>query len=472
MAILSQHRRSGMTGGWIVVLAVLASVAGAQQFRMDDRTIRVAQDFRIAGETETVLRDIPGAAGDTSFSCQPNPDNEAFEGIICVFSDLTGVGLGEEPTEANVVVAESFFFQCNGDLTGLTWWGFMIERAGQNMVNDCTLDIAPAEEDFWTIRYYQDDGDGFPDPNNIIAEFIDPPGITRIDTGEDPFGIVSKFEIHFDFPEPVAVEGATLYHVEVFNNYTFNDCFYCWQSGPPGDIRSLQTDFDPKMEDLPSYDVEDINDFDVAQCQDLESIGPVQNPPGIKLSLVGVPDVETGCCTFRFTVQNRNCIGTGVLETFYVAFAKGDAPADCEDIADISPPTGWDVDFCEEWSDDGRAIYRFTGNSLGELESTSGMIKMRVNGDVPVVLDPNNTVPADGVRAWASKDLLGEDLCGTETFGPLEGEAGEWGVGHSAECPFVPIPAMSAQGKGLLLTVFVVAGLLLVLRSRKEPVAV
>ena len=58
MAILSQHRQSGMTGGWIVVLAVLASVAGAQQFRMDDRTIRVAQDFRIAGETETVLSDI------------------------------------------------------------------------------------------------------------------------------------------------------------------------------------------------------------------------------------------------------------------------------------------------------------------------------------------------------------------------------------------------------------------------------
>ncbi len=469
--------RSRLRVVWVAAMVAVAGVAecvGVEPVtRGDHRSFGIAQDFTPGGESASAAGDAALLVGDTDTSCQENPDDGANGGTICVFSDLTGVGLGKEPTVASVVVAERFHVESNGQLTGVTWWGFMVERAGENSVNDCTLDIAPSSEDNWFIRYYVDDGFGLPDTDNIVAVFNDPAGITRIDTGVDPFGLVSEMEMHFDFPEPIDVECGTLYHVEIYSNYTFNDCYFCWQSAPPGDFQSLQADFDPSVDDFPLYNLDDgLSDFDVAQCHDFTSSGAESNLPTATLQRVAVPDVETGCCTFRYVVRNNNCIGTGgEIDEFYVAFAKGDAPDGCETIADIAAPFGWQMEMCEPWSEDGRAIFRFTGAVLGEQASTFGQIKTQVNGISEVFLDANNAVPPHSIRAWASSDAVAGQACGTGSFGPLLSETGEWGLGRNGECDLEPIPAMDPTGKLALMLALSVGGMLLVIRSRSAAAA-
>ncbi len=473
--MLPQRKAIWVLSSTLLVPAILcvSNARAESEVQENHGVLRVPHGYVPAARRSTGEGGAP-EVGDTTTSCQENPDNDAIEGIICTFADLTAVGLGDDPVPLSLSIADNFEVESNGQLTGVTWWGFMVERAGPGAVNDCTLNIAPSENDLWSIRYYTDDGFGFPDPEGIIAEFEvagTDPGFTRIDTGEDPFGLVSKMEIHYDFPEPLPILCGVNYHAEIYSNYTFNDCYYCWQPAPPGDARSLQTDFDPDTEDLPNYDVKDENIYDMSLCQDFEPAGAEANLPRVALSLVRPPDVETGCCEIRYTVENGNCVGLGAIQTFFVAFAKGNASNECEDLMSISAPNGWNVAFCEEWSSQGRSVYRFSGGSLGELQSTSGMIRTRVNGPTDIILDANNAVPAFGIRAWASDDILAGNACGTGQFGPLVGENGEWGEGRNVLCPFAPIPSMSTPGKGLLVLLVAGGGLFLVIRSRTTPAA-
>lgn len=412
----------------------------------------------------------PSARGTTETSCQVNESNLRYPdpktGTTCASSDLTAVRfMTGEPT--SFYVAESFSFLCDAEITGLTWWGFFIEIPEANEFINCTLDAAPADQDHWTIRYYRDDGSAFPDvglPGELLAEFVDPPGITRIDTGEDPFdGLLSKMEMHFDLPTSLSIAAAEIIHLEIVSNYTLNDCFFCWQTAPPGDSISLQ-----RAGQEQDYTLDGAADFDVAHCQDFSSEGGAVNPPLITPSFQHIPNPMTGCCTMRFAVQNRNCMGVEPIDTFYVAFARGNGAPACEDIADVSAPAGWTAEICEPWNE-GRAIYKFTGAALGDLQTTFGMIRTTVNGITAHRLDPSNAISTKSILMWVSQDPLGETLCGSGTFGPLNDELGEWSGGRNAACPFAPIPAMTLGGKAVLVLLLTVAGTLLVLRCRRGP---
>lgn len=448
-----------------IITAVSLDANADFEVRENQGVVRVVQhlttldaDGNPEGET-TVL-------GGNPTSCQVNPNNAAVAGIICSFSDLTSVTLGQEPTHGAFTIADDFTVDANGAITSVEWFGFMIRRTGPNMVQDCTLNIAPASQDNWTIRYYKGDGLGFPDPNQVVAEYIDPP-VVRIDTGQDPFGLVSKFKMTFTLPSALQVTCGTMYHVEIYNNYTFNDCFFCWQPAPPGNQRSLQTEWNVGVEPLPIYNDNpaDINDYDMTMCHALQPSGNNVNPPTVTLQLQSPPDPSTACCTFHYTVSNNNCIGAGSFNTFYIAIDRGDASGGCETIDAILAPVDWDVEFCENWSNNNLAIFKFTGSILSELTSVSGIFRTRTSGVLPIVRDPNNTIAARSVRAWASRTNPPAG-CFTHTFGPFQGQTGTWGPGFDGICAFEPIPAMSSSAKAGLALVLLSAGFYLVIRSR------
>ncbi len=389
--------------------------------------------------------------GETPTSCQENPDNDAVGGTVCGFADATaGAGLQ---------IAERFSTVTSGEIATMKWWGFFAQTAAP--AGDCGIDTAPPVNDKWTIRYYLDDGNGF--PGDLVAEFVELPAVTRIDTGADVgtgIGPLSVLEMEATFPEAVQIEGGLFYHVEISSNYDFNDCFFCWQVAPPGDTVALQgTIGEP-------YTVDDFTEYDVAQCQGFFSGGGGQLPPSIALDLIHPPDVDTSCCQFKYRVRNRNTPGFGALTTFYMAIARGNAPAGCEDITDITPPVGFTVSFCEDWSNNDIAIFKFDGGNLVEQDSTFGQIRTRVNGSVDLILDVDNVVRANGIRAWGSQSNPGL-ACGTGAFGPFGN--GIWNDGADGRCPFEPIPSLSIAGKGFLLLVVVAGGVYLVVRSRIEP---
>ena len=89
----------------------------------------------------------------------------------------------------------------------------------------CDLDVAPAENDKWTIRYYLDDDNGF--PGDLIAEFIevylhrsnDPESLRRMLAAR---GLGSAWRVWFEqmlqkaepVPTPLGWEGFRTFTVD------------------------------------------------------------------------------------------------------------------------------------------------------------------------------------------------------------------------------------------------------------------
>ena len=174
------------------------------------------------------------------------------------------------------------------------------------------------------------------------------------------------------------------------------------------------------------------------------------------------------------------------MTRFWMAVEKGDGedPADCgEDLSEIIPPVGYNVEYCEIWktfapTKSRGAIYTFTAGEIPEGRSTFGHIKLRVNNRSENVLNAENTVPGFGVRVWGSNSQgdsavpVDLGMCGTGNFGPLKGvTGGAWSDGQDGICDIHPIPAMSTAGKVLLALLLAGAGLFLVLRSRRVAVS-
>lgn len=452
-------------------LIVLCSAAAAAE---DWNKIRALLDPNGDGRLSVREAKGPSAAGDTETSCQENPMDlsQGPNGTICVFSDLTA---GDPPGDAATNAADNFNFLCNGQITGLKWWGVMAQLGA--MAGDCGNGTAFPLGDQWTIRYYLDDGNNLPGmmiAQFVIPQFTPPPvGVDRIDTMRDVgtgIGDLSVLEMHYTLPAPLIVQGGQKYHVEIFNNYTLNPCFFCWQTAPPGDLRSLQRG-DDGMGMFAPYTEADANEYDLAVCQEFTADPPSALPPGVTLELAGPVDVPTGCCDFFYTIKNLNCPGAGSINTFYLAIAKGTGAPVCESLSDLGAPVGWNVEFCEPWSGSGRTVYKFTGGVLIEQQSVFGHIRTKVNGMSAVMLDPDDSVPAQGIRAWVSADPAGAPLCGSGTFGPLDTEMGLWSNGVNGLCAIEPIPSLSSPSKAVLAGLVLLGGTLLIFRSRKAVTA-
>lgn len=431
------------------------------------------------------------------FSCQTNVDVNTDNpgGTICAFSDLTSSVDGTR-------ITENFFFLSSGEIRGVSWQGTMAQTSAQNEpAGECPSFVnpgfvhAPVANDTWNIRYYLNDVNK---PGALIKEFLNVgPGValgsySRTDTGKDMGTGIGPLSVHdivytFDPVDYIDVNSLVTYWVEIESNYTLNECFFCWLVATPSmDQRSLQNGMantDPPgtyfVDPDPDVITDDESTYDVTQRQDFCSSGAVQNPPEIELEVVGpASGTGPGCCTFKYTVHNRNSLGAGIVTEFWMAVAKGDGSNQCgEGLGDghITPPPGYTVTYCKTWnsptSKNRRAIYRFTGGSIPENDFVFGSITLEVNANQPVVLDPDNTVPAFGVRAWGSQPVpVLHENCGA-TSGPLNGEQGSWDEGNETLCELRPIPSMSLSGKFLLGTLIVGLGFVLVSRSKKLTVA-
>ncbi len=437
----------------VLSLAVGASWAHAQS----ERFLRLTDPAARANAASQ-----PAAAGDSDTSCQlPNQDANGESGILATPCD------GEIP----LFCAENFRFLTPGEITQIEWWGVYLDPF------DGFDDCSPIGTQNFTIRILRSDN-GVPNEEDVIASFAQADGTFSFEaTGEIIGDLTPEFRFTFTPDEPITVP-LDDYYLEIFNTSPEGSmCFWYWTTAPPGDESSAQED-----EGDGDYDAGDVglpdNDFDVAHCLEFESAGAQQATPAAEIFLTDPSDPESGCCNYGFTIENRNTPAPGLeITEFYLAVSKGtpdaEAPA-CEDITNVTPPPGFDVEFCEPWAD-GTTVLRFSGGFLEPQDTVFGRISAGRNGDEDVtvmarvvvggeVVEQEQTILAQGVRAWASQtDPAG--ACGTGNFSPL-GTIGDWSVGEDSVCFIEPIPALGGTSKVALAVIFAGLGLVLVRRSR------
>ncbi len=436
--------------------------------------------------------------------CASNEEDttQAPNTTICAFDDFSF-----DNGEGGLKVVDDFFFLAQAEIQGLTWWGAMVQPVTGGF-DDCDLTVAPAANDDWTITYYEDDNGV---PGTVIKQFTNVnPSVasgtySRVSLFPDRAinGVFGVFEMNytFDVNERFIVNSFDRVWVEIVQNYTANDCFFCWEVATPNwNLDSLQANgndaYDRTLDEDGDGEPDQVSTYDMAQCQDVCFNEAVPNPPGIELELFDFTPVDQEeCCTFRYSVVNQNSPGAGPVTKFYMAVHRGDDDLpDCgEDLSEINPPPGYTVSYCEGWrlrqtGDSDWVIYQFDptgGGEIPELGQVSGTLRVRVNDFKENDLqsdDPNDIVPAFGIRAWGSqRQDLGDQFCGGQApgnFDPLAPVVGvdPWSDGSNGTCtnaddePLRPIPSGTVMGKGLLAMLLIGAGLWLVIRSRR-PVA-
>ncbi len=447
--------------GWRIagkVAVVAAAVSFASSSAMAQRASIYDNDPSLAKAQGS----NPGVAGESPTSCIMHDDQTyGVLGTIGVFSDLNpGTGF---PTPSKG--GDSFQFLSLGEITKIEWYGYY-----RNFDGAAFSSCGVQPDDNFTIQILGDAG-GFPDDGNILFEVTQAGDPANFNTGLDTgLGIGDRIFLRneYNLPAPFQVQTLEPMWFVVFNDTVDGNCLWWYRPGPPGDASSGTDDFT-------GWDGADIdNDFDFAYCMTFESSGPTSFPPSVQFDLAGPVDVETGCCEFTYTVRNRNSPGVGFeLNEFYVTMHKGEGPNSCESLGDITPPAGFDVEFCEPWSD-GVVVYRFFGGNLPPQEETFGFIRTTVNGENPVLVmvnDPEGGDPIEQeitihtIRAWGSQENDG-GACGAGSFGPFAGQTGIWSSGDNGICDIEPIPAMNGAVKVSLAMILLIGGALLVVRSK------
>ncbi len=407
------------------------------------------------------------AEGDNSTTCTEFDDQaHGANNTLAPFSDFNASG----PAGPNgLVAAEQFQFDSFGTVPQIEWVGYY---RGWNSGGffECTGDFPP---DNFTIRILGDNN-GLPDNDNVLFESTQAlsPGLFQA----EELGLVigSRILMRYTFTFETAFEINTLepMWLLIVNDTTPSDCFWFWRTAPPGDGVSYQ-------DDETGWDPEDISDFDLAYCFLFLPGGETVFPPSVAFEVDGPVDLDTGCCRFGFTVRNRNAPGQNLdLSEFFVTVNKGTGASECEDIASLTPPVGWQVEFCEPWSA-GQAVFRFFGGNLQPQETAFGRMLTKVNGDSAVTVLIRNFetglleeqgIQPFGIRGWASQEDSSA-LCGTGTFGPGEGQTGDWHTGNDGICALQPIPSLAPTGKAILVLLIVAGGAMLVRRSYPQTAA-
>ncbi len=441
----------------VLALGVLASGALAvaqEKSSFRSRSVRVFEDpnFVASAKGETQ------AAGDSGTTCQESDQaGQGAMGTLAVNSD----------TEAGLRAADNFRFLTGGTVSQIEWQGVWLIPP-PNGFADC---VADGINNF-TVRILGDDN-GVPDETNVIFDLPQSVGtLTDMQTGNILAGLTPEIRWTFVLNTPIDLP-LDDYHVEITNAAPVGtECFFFWETAPPGDGASAQEDDgdgDYGPDDL------DGNDYDLAYCMTFSSGGAERITPDVDIFLNDLSDPETGCCNYGFDIENRNTPAPGFeITEFYLAVSKGDGGPDCEDLANVTPPPGFDVEFCEPWAN-GTTVLRFFGGFLAPQETAFGRIAGSRNGDTDTlvmarvvvgedIVTEEQTILADGVRAWATQsDAAG--ACGSGNFSPF-GTSGDWSRGDDTVCFIEPIPALGQMTKIVLACLFVGMGFVLVTRSR------
>jgi len=192
---------------------------------------------------------VDNGAGVLNIFCEPHCEGASE----CQLPDQSGHGAGgtvgatsDANPNAGFVVADNFVASSTGTITSVCWWGFYFDF---NLTADCGLGTG----DDFTITYYNDDA-GSPG-STLAGPFLVPPlkseSGNTISTGAGPI-----VEYVFEATHPgVSVNAGQCYWISIVNNTTGN-CFWLWNSAPPGDALSYQ-------DEGSGFDSED---FDLAFC--------------------------------------------------------------------------------------------------------------------------------------------------------------------------------------------------------------
>jgi len=230
--------------------------------------------------------DPPDGSGD---GCQL-PDTgtgQGADGIVGATSDRN--------PGAGFTVADNMVPASSGQITEVCWWGLYFNfTAGA----DCAPGDGSGSSDDFRIRFFGDDGNGFPDDNNILATYNI--GSLQLNTEKIFTGLTTaglqEWEFTAQLSPALNVTGGQCIWMEISNN-TQADCFWLWETAPPGNGNGAQdTDGD--------YAAGDSNDFDHAWCVDIA----LADPNGCSTP----PEIQPVICTLSGYFQDWPNFGTGI----------------------------------------------------------------------------------------------------------------------------------------------------------------
>ena len=231
-----------------VEVAVPSSPRGVVLLRLDGQGAEVKFLPSISFNTRT------GAAGGGA----PVPVS-CTTGVGCQLPDQMGHGgsgtlaaTSDNNPGAGFQVADNISPTASGSISSLCWWGLYL---------DFTLfaDCGPGTGDAFTVIYYNDDAGGTI-PGSVRAGPFALSLSAKFATGNVVCaGTLCIAEYQFEASHaPVAVSAGECLWVEIANSTTGN-CFWLWNTAPPGDGRSAQAvggSYAP-------------TDYDLAMCVDI-----------------------------------------------------------------------------------------------------------------------------------------------------------------------------------------------------------
>lgn len=227
-----------------------------EQFRR--RNLRAIQ----AGSVVHVPAGQRSAMGGVGVVCQllggggcqaPDQMGHGEDGIIGTTSDAN--------PGAGFAAADNFTPSASGSVTEVCWWGFY---------NDFTPpgeDCSPGPGDDFSITYYLD-VPAYPGsvPGTVVAgPFSVTPTVAA--TG-NMVGSTPLAEYEYTATHPaVNLAIGRCYWIQIQNNTAEGNCFWLWETAPPGDGRSAQDVDDDGIFDP----IGEANDYDQAFCLNIET---------------------------------------------------------------------------------------------------------------------------------------------------------------------------------------------------------
>lgn len=364
--------------------------------------------------------------------CQlPDQLGHGGAGYVAVVSDRTS------PFRA----ADCFKPQNDGNLTHAVWWGAYV-----SIVFGLGTDCGPGPGDDFQITYYEDDGGK---PGAVRAGPFSVGLTEKFQTGNLLMQFADEWQFQSTFHAPVAVTAGECIWIEITNDTSGDeDCFWLWETAPPGDEVSAQTDFDGVTWLC--------QDFDLAFCVNFQiesgGCGGPTGPPNDdcenceQIAGEGLFDFDNSSATGSVNLNEllvcgdeidndvwycwqSPCDGTAVLET--CGLTSVDTKIAVWEDELMCPPDGLQALSCSdddcglqsrvEWPVTAGEVYlirlgTFVGSSGGTGQFSIECVAPVTNddcGDAIAVAVPSTT---PGTTSGTSSD--GAPTCGTTNTAP------------------------------------------------------
>lgn len=232
-----------------------------------------------------------GVTCNTGVGCQlPDQLGHGGSGTLAATSDLNPA--------AGFIVADDFTAPSGGSVSSVCWWGIYFNFS---TFTDC----GPGTGDAFRIAYYNDDAGG-----SVPGSLAGGPFLVSLSNKFATGNLVCAgttciAEYQFEASHAaVALNAGQCYWVEIVNSTTSPNCFWLWNTAPPGDSRSAQFAFGAYAQ----------TDFDVAFCLDVgiatDGCGAPAGPPNDNCA-----NATAISGTGNFAFDNTNATQDGAGDT-------------------------------------------------------------------------------------------------------------------------------------------------------------